>query len=352
MIPVLTVPRAVAAVRSGGLVVVPTETVYGLAANALDQTAVAKIFRAKGRPQINPIICHLPSADAVFRYGMYSRTADALSRFWPRPLTVLLAHENRIPSIVTAGSPYAGFRVPDHPVMLEFLRACEVPIAAPSANRSGRRSPTTLAMVRADADDAYSELVAGALDGGPCRVGLESTVVAVVSEDPPTIRILRPGGVTRETLIDAGLQVIGDANNPAQENNRSTTEAPLLHAPGQLLKHYGPGVPLLLMERATSGSEKFTVQIRAALARFNAGGAPVWWLGFAGRPAPVPCDFVLDLSVRGDLAEAAQNLFVFFERIRNSGPAVILAETLPQQELGVALNDRLTRAAAEWIPFV
>lgn len=390
MIPVLDVPQAVAAVRDGNPVIIPTETVYGLAASALDPEAVAKIFQVKGRPQFNPIICHLDSAEAVFRYGRPSVAAERLSRFWPGPLTILLAHENRIPSIVTAGSPLAGFRVPAHPLTLEFLRGCEVPIAAPSANRSGRRSPTTVTMVQEDyAQKDYARedcapakytnesgetrdgldpatMIAGVLDGGPCQVGLESTVVAIVHEDPPTIRILRPGGIPAEDLARAGFRIESNQNSFSDRDasasagtssgepalSYDTANATPLHAPGQLLQHYGPGVPLLLLRRATTTppTEKLRTEIEGALRNLNPQALPIYWLGFAGRPAPVRCDHTLDLSTSGDFAEAARNLFAYFDRISGRGSGIILSETLPEQGLGVAINDRLTRAATELIP--
>ncbi|MEQ9363339.1 MAG: L-threonylcarbamoyladenylate synthase [Leptospirales bacterium] len=405
MIPLLDVSGAARAIRDGGLVALPTETVYGLGGDALNPAAVARIFQVKGRPQFNPIICHLPDAESVFRFGRRSATAEGLSRFWPGPLTLLLPHENRIPSIVTAGSPLAGFRVPDHSLALEFLRACDTPIAAPSANRSGRRSPTSAAMVQADYDREFESdfnidlrpertsgghdgtreaggpnpgttesgpRIAGILDGGPCRVGLESTVVAIVSEEPPTIRILRPGGVSAEQLRHAGFRLnqqsdgAGTLPTPADPAagggsgdgasiaaGRLSEPATHLHAPGRLLQHYGPGVPLLLIDRGTRrdihGSAGASHAIKQILREINPSGLPLTWLGFAGRPAPVPCRTSRDLSPEGDFAEAARRLFSDFDQIARSEPTVILCETLPALDLGVAVNDRLTRAATRMI---
>ncbi|MCR9144168.1 MAG: L-threonylcarbamoyladenylate synthase [bacterium] len=391
MIPLLDVPGAVAAIRDGGLVALPTETVYGLGGDALNSAAVAKIFQAKGRPQFNPIICHLPDAEAVFRYGRKSRVAEALSQFWPGPLTLLLPRllpeqdqsqagrvtddvpapiSNRIPSIVTAGSPFVGFRVPDHPLALEFLRACDTPIAAPSANRSGRRSPTTAAMIQsdyADVDDldadinanAGAAMIAGILDGGPCDVGVESTVVAILSEDPPLVRILRPGGISREQLESAGFRIDDRAAAPAGGDDSKTADdtEKFLHAPGRLLRHYGPGVPLLLIDSQSTGleaqaatpGEALAPAIDAALNAINPDNLPLTWLGFAGRPAPVPVQCTIDLSPTGDFAGAARRLFAEFDRVAHAEPTVLIAETLPPRDLGVAVNDRLTRAASRTI---
>ncbi len=369
MIPLLDVQSAAAAIRAGRLIAMPTETVYGLGGDALNPEAVVRIFQAKGRPRFNPIICHLADAAAVFAYGRRSPAAERLSAFWPGPLTLLLPHENRIPSIVTAGSPLAGFRVPDHALALEFLRACETPVAAPSANRSGRRSPTTAAMVQTDyADAASGGGIAGILDGGPCEVGLESTVVAIESEEPPeppTLRILRPGGISREALERAGFRVLAAEDPPASVAHAEGEGDAPLHAPGRLLKHYGPGVPLLLIERERStnaadraerlhSSDARRDAIDAALRELNPDAHPLTWLGFAGRAAPVPCETNLDLSATGDSAEAARELFAYFDSVARSSShqTVILCETLPEAELGVAVNDRLTRAAARIIPAV
>jgi L-threonylcarbamoyladenylate synthase len=376
----LSVRAAATAIGKGRLVIVPTETVYGLAANALDPDAVARIFEAKGRPQFNPIICHLPDAAAVFQYGRPSPAARRLAEFWPGPLTLLLPHEGRVPGIVTAGSPLAGFRVPDHPVTLELLQACQLPLAAPSANRSGRRSPTDVSMALADWSDAQAgaeQTIAGALDGGPCTVGIESTVIAIVQEadDRAALRILRPGGISREDLILRGFNIVEEtisvpgelpSSDPGASAAGSSEPAGPLHAPGQLLQHYAPGLPLLVLQRgpdldpahegpdlveSRTATGPAAARVLAVLQRMAPAGTPIWWLGYAGRRPPVPCDFSLDLSARGDLREAARKLFASFESIRDRGPAIVLAETVPNRDLGVAINDRLTRAASELISF-
>ncbi len=340
--PQLSVRQAAQCIRAGRLVIVPTETVYGLAADALNEDAVAHIFEAKGRPRFNPIICHLPDADAVFRYARHSDIAERLAEFWPGPLTVLLPHEGRIPGIVTAGSPLCGFRVPRHPLLNELLTSCDRPLAAPSANRFGRRSPTTAAMALHDLGDA----VAGVLDGGPCEIGVESTVVAV--RDGARLEILRPGGVTEEVLRARGFDVIERQEAAGDTGDRSEAAGAIfetIESPGQLSSHYAPGVPLLLIsgDAGTGGEER--ERIEAAVDRLNPGRNAVAYLGYGSRSVPEYCAAAFNLSPDHDLLEAARNLFSFFERIDDGEYGLIVAETLPESGLGRAINDRLRRAA-------
>lgn len=333
----LTVEAAAARLRAGKLVILPTETVYGLAANALDPDAVLQIFAAKERPRFNPIICHLPDAEAVFRYGDADDNARELAaHFWPGPLTLLLPHRGRIPAITTAGSPLAGFRVPAHPLALEVLRRVEFPLAAPSANRSGARSAVTADIALADLGDA----VAGALDGGPCTVGLESTVVKLAGREA---HVLRDGGVSREALEAAGFVVV-DATRPAAE------QAPL--SPGQLLKHYAPALPLVVLE-AGPASEAELDELRRRLVAL-AGPAPrLAWLEFGAQAPPLAAEFRLELSRAGDLREAARDLFLRLDELSelaHAGAAACLVRVVPEHGLGRAINDRLRRAAAFVFP--
>lgn len=217
--------------RRGGLLGIPTETVYGLGANGLNPDAVGHIFAAKGRPQDNPLILHIPSADWLERYCVdIPDTAYALAeRFWPGPLTMVLRRKRVVPDVVTAGLDTVGMRCPAHPVCRAILTAADVPVAAPSGNTSGRPSPTTAAGMLEDMDGKID----GIVDGGPCAVGVESTIVDLTVMPP---RLLRPGGVTLEQLRDALGEVVVD---PAVTRLMGAGEQP--RAPGMKYRHYEIG---------------------------------------------------------------------------------------------------------------
>jgi L-threonylcarbamoyladenylate synthase len=313
------VTRAAAILRSGGLVAFPTETVYGLGANALDPRAVARIFAAKERPEFDPLIVHVASVAELD--ALVSRV-DPLARrladcFWPGPLTLLLPKRTVVSDLVTSGLPLVGVRVPAHPLALELLHKSQCPIAAPSANLFGRVSPTTAAHVA----DQLRDRVDCILDGGPCRVGVESTVVEAAGG---RIRILRPGGVTAEAIGTATGVV------PSLEN-RTIIDTTAQASPGLLAQHYAPRTPVTLV---TDWSAVAVEPTRDA--------ALVW------RAAPPDRRFrqIETLSESGDLAEAASRLFASLRRLDDCGAGRILAEVLPELGLGVAINDRLRRAAA------
>ncbi len=296
--------------RRGELVAFPTETVYGLGALAGSDTAVAKVFAAKGRPAHNPLIVHVAGVAAARRVGLLDARAEALAaRFWPGPLTVVVrrAPGASVSALATAGLATVALRVPAHPVALALLRAVGAPVVAPSANPSGRVSPTTAAHVAAELGDR----VALILDGGPCRVGVESTVVDVVV-DPP--RLLRPGGVSREALE----AVVGPVAVAAGSAERPSS-------PGQLLVHYAPRLPLRLGATAVGADE--------ALLAF-------------GDDVPPGALLMRNLSPTGDLAEAAANLFAMLRELDASGARAIAVVPIPEAGLGEAINDRLRRAAA------
>jgi L-threonylcarbamoyladenylate synthase len=298
------IARAVALLRAGELVAIPTETVYGLAADARNDAAVAAIFAAKGRPDFNPLIAHVADAAAARELVRWSDTAEALARaFWPGPLTLVLPLRagHGLSPRVTAGLDTLGVRVPDRAATLALLRAFGGPVAAPSANPSGQLSPTTPAHVVA----GLGPRIAAVLDAGPCPVGVESTILAL----EPAPRLLRPGGVPREA-IEA---VIGRAlAAPAPDPERP-------QSPGQLASHYAPRAALRLDATDWRPGERR--------------------LGFG----PVDCD--LNLSATGDLAEAAANLFHHLHAL-DDGESVIAVSPIPETGLGVAINDRLRRAAA------
>lgn len=306
------IAAAAAAIRRGGLVGMPTETVYGLAADALDAQAVLRIFAAKGRPRFDPLIVHCADLAMVERVAELSPRARRLAALWPGPLTLVLPRTAAVPDAVTAGLGTVAVRIPDHPLALALIRAAGTPLAAPSANRFGRISPTTAAHVR----EQFPEGLAAVIDGGPCRIGVESTVLR---PDPAPV-VLRPGGIPRDVL--AGL--LGEAVALADAGVRAG--ALPREAPGLLASHYAPRSPLALR---TAGSPWPT---GAALLAFTGADLP------PGAPAAV-------LSRRGDLAEAAANLFAALRALDAASPARIVAELVPEQGLGEAINDRLRRAA-------
>ncbi|MFY0624519.1 MAG: threonylcarbamoyl-AMP synthase [Pelagimonas sp.] len=299
------IPRAAALLEQGGLVAFPTETVYGLGADAGNDHAVAGIYEAKGRPSFNPLIVHLPDVEAVQKLVVWSEAAQLISEaFWPGPLTLVLPLREGAPvsKLVTAGLSTLAVRVPEAGVAQGLLSEVNRPIAAPSANTSGRISPTRAAHV---ADDLTGR-IDGILDGGSCSVGLESTILGLAGK--PTL--LRPGGVSLEDLSQVlGVDVL------------TRDEAAAISAPGQTKSHYAPRAKVRL--NATDWQE---------------GEAR---LGFGD----VACD--LNLSATGDLREAAANLFEFMHQLDATGQDQIAISPIPKEGLGVAINDRLSRAAAD-----
>jgi L-threonylcarbamoyladenylate synthase len=296
---------------SGGLVSFPTETVYGLGADATNGKAVAQIYALKGRPSFNPLIVHVADLAAAEKLAVFDDRARYLARrLWPGPLTLVLPRraDGFVNSLVTAGLETIAIRVPDHGVALDLLRMVGRPLAAPSANRSGSVSPSFPGHV----DHEFGLNLAMILDGGSCRVGLESTVLDLTGGRAV---ILRPGGVTRET-IEASIGPVSAANPLIDQNPTS---------PGQLASHYAPNLPLRLDWTYPAENE--------ALLAFG----PMTPEGFAT---------VLNLSPTGDLHEAASNLFAFLRALDTPVHSGIAVMPVPNQGLGVAINDRLKRAAA------
>ena len=293
------------ALRAGDLIILPTETVYGLAADAGSAAAVAKLYEAKGRPRFNPLISHVGDLAAASRIADLDERARALANaFWPGPLTLVAPYRagGGVCDLARAGLDTVAVRVPAHSLAREVLRAFGGPIVAPSANRSGRPSPTTFA-------DAFAEtgaFAAAALDGGPCPVGLESTVVALL-DGPP--RLLRPGAVTR-AAIEALIGPLAEAEIDAKRS------------PGRLTRHYAPSAPVRLEAAAPAPGEA--------------------WLAFG--PAPEGPS-VFNLSPSRDLAEAAMRLFTYLRAADALAPSAIAVAPIPDEGLGEAINDRLRRAA-------
>lgn len=308
------ISEAARLIRAGELVAFPTETVYGLGADATNERAVAKIFEAKGRPHFNPLISHVVDAAQARRFVQWSSTADKLAaKFWPGPLTLVLprARGSAIALLTTAGLDTVAIRAPAHPMAQALIREADLPIAAPSANRSGSVSPTRAEHVA----ESLGERVSMILDGGACAVGVESTVLDLTTE-PPTL--LRPGGATREA-IEA---VIG----PIALSDALPTGAAPRKSPGQLASHYAPSRPVRLEATSIAADEAL--------------------LAFGPRP-PAGARKSLNLSVAGDLTEAAANLFAHLRELDQPGIARIAVMPVPHTGLGLAINDRLRRAAAD-----
>lgn len=298
------ISRAAAYLEQGQLVAFPTETVYGLGADARNSLAVARIFEAKGRPRFNPLIVHVGSADLARDYVAWSDQAEAMARaFWPGPLTLVLPirADAGLSDLVTAGLPSLALRVPAHPLAQKLLAAFGGPVAAPSANPSGRISPTTAAHVIAGLEGR----IAAVLDGSPCAVGLESTILSLTG----TPTLLRHGGLPLESIT----ALLG--TSPAQD-----TAPHSISAPGQMASHYAPDARLQLnMDAAPTGA---------------------LMLGFGKIEGD------LNLSPTASLTEAAANLFPHLHKLDALGAATIAVAPIPETGLGHAINDRLRRAAA------
>jgi L-threonylcarbamoyladenylate synthase len=308
------IAEAARLIRAGELVAFPTETVYGLGGDATNERAVAKIFEAKGRPQFNPLISHVPDAGEAKRFVQWSETADKLAAtFWPGPLTLVLSRApgSAIALLATAGLDTVAIRAPAHAMAQELIRAAGVPVAAPSANRSGAISPTRAEHVAESLGDRVKLI----LDGGPCEVGLESTVLDLTTATPT---LLRPGGATREAIEAAiGPVALSDAIPSGDAARKS---------PGQLDSHYAPARPVRLNATSVAGDEAL--------------------LAFGPRP-PAGARQVLNLSPDGDLTQAAANLFAYLRALDQPTNTRIAVMPIPQTGLGLAINDRLRRAAAD-----
>jgi len=309
------VAEAADVIRRGGLAAFATETVYGLGANALDTAATARIFEAKQRPAFDPLIVHI--ADRGMLHGLVREVPDAaarlMDRFWPGPLTLVLPKRPGVPDLVTSGLDSVGVRLPEHPQARELIRQAGVPVAAPSANLFGHVSPTQAGHVA----DQLGDRIDVILDGGPCRVGLESTVLDFSGLRP---MLRRPGGVPLES-IEA---VIGPV-----EVGASVAAGVAAPAPGMLERHYAPRTPLRLWrnDEPVPPGKVGLLTWRQTIAdpRFHR---------------------VLDLSSEGSLVEAAARLFQGMRELDSAGLDLILATTFPEEGLGRAVNDRLRRAAA------
>ncbi len=305
------IDKAAALIREGKLVAFPTETVYGLGADALNPMAVARIFEAKERPSFDPLIVHIASLEQLAeltpskdpRIGMLAKA------FWPGPLTLVVPKTARVPDLVTSGLPTVGIRMPDHALARELIVRSGRPIAAPSANKFGRLSPTRAEHVRRNLPGA-----ALVLDGGPTRVGIESTIIALAEDG---FQLLRPGIISREEL----LEVVPESAIPPGAGS--------IKAPGMLASHYSPRKPLYLLTPGQAAPPD---------------PSHCGYIGFSRQPAEAYKE-VLVLAPGGDLREYAAGLFGALHIMEEAGVDAIVVETVPEQGLGLAIMDRLRKAA-------
>lgn len=321
--------RPAAILAAGGLVAFPTETVYGLGANGLDAAAVAAIYRAKGRPADNPLILHIADLSDLDRLvaDVPPAAAALTRRYWPGPLTVVLPRRPIVPDIVTGGLDTVAVRMPDHPVARALIRLARVPVAAPSANTSGRPSPTDAAGVLADMRGRIDAVV----DGGPCRIGVESTVVDCTTAVPT---ILRPGGITLEMLKDTLGKVAVD---PAVLHGNASRP----RAPGMKYRHYAPAAPMVLVEG--KGAASVVVQlVQQALAEGKRVGAVV----AAETARSLPTEAVVQVyGPRGQAAPAAARLYRCLRYFDAHPVDIIYGEGMADTGLGFAVMNRLRKAA-------
>lgn len=307
------IERAKSILEQGDLVGMPTETVYGLAGNALNVAAVTKIFTVKGRPQFDPLIVHVPDLESVSRYVIEipEKARKLADCFWPGPLTLLFEKKEIIPDLVTSGLSTVGIRCPDHALTRELLRALDFPLSAPSANPFGYVSPTTAQHV----DDQLGSKIPYILDGGACRVGIESTIVGFEDNQPMVYRL---GGLTLEQIED----VVGKVQVQAFSSSNPK-------APGQLKSHYAPGKKVII------GNIDELLQQHSSLRT-----------GVLSFQKKFDVAHQIILSSQGKTEEAAQHLFTALRAFDKMPVDVVLTEFVPEDGLGRAINDRLRRAAA------
>ncbi len=318
--------------RRGELVAFPTETVYGLGANALDSAAVREIFAAKGRPADNPLIVHIWDREQLAQVCHVPPLAEKLmDAFWPGPLTLLMPRRESIPLVVTASLPTVAVRMPSHPVAAALLKACNVPVAAPSANRSGKPSPTTAHHVLEDMDGRIPLI----LDGGDCEVGVESTVLDISGETPC---ILRPGGITKamlETVLPR-VEVAGSVLRPLQPGEKALS-------PGMRYKHYAPAGAVTLVEgqeaQVVAACHKLYQQAEAA-------GQRACILCFTEHIPQLAGCHVEALGSKKRPEEVAHRLFALLREMDEQGMEAIFSEVMPPEGVGLAVMNRLGRAAA------
>ncbi len=310
-----SIRKAAEIIRRGGLVAFPTETVYGLGADAFNPMAVARVFEVKQRPYFDPLIVHIGDRSEIINL-VKEIPYDAerlIERFWPGPLTLVLYKKENVPDIVTSGLQTIAVRMPKHEMTLKLIKVAETPIVGPSANPFGYLSPTRAQDVREQLGDQIDFI----LDGGPCEVGVESTILSFAEERP---KLLRPGGIPLEE-IEA---IIGKVRLEVSNHKKPT-------APGMLPRHYAPRTPILL-----NWKEEMKENLR---------DKRIGLLAFKEPNSLIPFSHIEILSKKGDLREAAANLFSAIRRLDNLGLDLIFAEPIPEVGLGRAIMDRLRRAS-------
>ncbi|MDR1413957.1 MAG: threonylcarbamoyl-AMP synthase [Puniceicoccales bacterium] len=326
------IAAAIQALKRGDVVVLPTETVYGLAANALNVEAVEKIYRIKGRPHNNPLILHVLDGTWIEKYARLDQNGEWANRlaekFWPGPLTFVLEKKNIIPHIVTAGSDKIAIRCPNHELFRSILQACNFPLAAPSANPFGYLSPTTAEQVR----QTLGGRVEIIMDGGPCQIGLESTIIDITRRVP---KILRPGAIEAEEISEA-LGATIDAYEPI------ISESPT--SPGQLKRHYSTHTKLVLFPHGNCEAAKETAGKVAIILNSKPSD-----FGKISENFHISPGNIFWFSESGELGEIARNLFATLQKIDDSGYGIILCERPVRNGIGIAIDDRLLRAAADSI---
>lgn len=310
------VAHAAALLAQGEVVAIPTETVYGLAANALDPSAVARIYEAKERPSFNPLIVHVSGIDDASKYvnNIHPLAQKLATHFWPGSLSILFPKKDIIPELVTAGLPNVVLRVPDHKTTLELLESIDFPLAAPSANISNTVSPTSAERV----EQGLGDRIPYVLDGGRCTVGVESTIVSVIDDE---VVILREGGISKEALEGVlGMEVY-------------YKKAEKVIAPGQMKRHYATHKPLYLVDDLMAAYEQFSDRKVSML---------LW------TDTDLTCTHRYFLSRSGDLSEVAINLFEMMHQADEDDSEIILVQRVKDHGIGKAINDRLQRAAQDW----
>ncbi|MEQ6167410.1 L-threonylcarbamoyladenylate synthase [Ekhidna sp. MALMAid0563] len=308
------ISKAKQLLENGEVVGIPTETVYGLAGNALNEDAILKIYSVKNRPKFDPLIAHTNSLDKIegLVKEIPSKAYELTNAFWPGPLTILLNKKSSVPDLLTSGLDRVAVRIPDHPLTLELLSALEFPLAAPSANPFGYVSPTSAQHV----EDQLGDKIPYILDGGPCHIGLESTIVGFDGDD---VVVYRLGG----TKVEAIEEIVGKVKIQVNESSNPA-------APGMLKSHYSPGRKMIIGDISENLRElnPETTGILSFMTTYD-----------------IPVKNQVVLSPTGDLDEAARNIFSALRKMDQPNIEVILTEFLPQEGLGKAINDRLRRAA-------
>lgn len=320
------IEAAAAILKEGGLVGIPTETVYGLGANGLKPEAVTHIFEAKGRPQDNPLILHIPAADWLERYceDIPDVAYELAKQFWPGPMTVILKRQDNVPDVVTAGLDTVGMRCPDHAVCRAIIEAADIPVAAPSGNTSGRPSPTTAQHMLEDMDGKIDAIV----DGGACTVGVESTIIDLTCTPP---RMLRPGGITLEQLESVLGEVEVDA---AVRRQMGEGEKP--RAPGMKYRHYAPKAPVTVVKGAPEKTARYIADHAAE------GSGVICFDEYAHLFAK---QVVTKLGKANDLAEQARHVFDDLRFYDDTDVTEIWAQCPDETGVGLAVANRLNKAA-------